>query len=106
MKRRLITALASAALLALSVTAGTDAGAQDKQGPERTGRKNEKPVMQSCPIHPEVKARSAGRCGKCRAAERKMKSAREKEKGKVSQPEQTQPQQEGSAANDGGGLGR
>ena len=100
MKRRLATALASAALLALSVTAGSDAGAQTSQeGPARTGQKSERAVPQSCPIHPEVKARSAGRCGKCRADERKMKSARDKDKAKVSRPPQPQ-QEEGSASNE------
>ena len=97
MKRRLITALASAALLALSVTAGLNAGAQTNQGPERTGERTGKAVQQSCPVHPEIKARSAGRCPKCRAEERKMKSAREKDNGKVSRPQQ---QEEGSGSNE------
>ena len=96
MKRRLTTALASAALLALSVTAGLNAVAQTNQGPERTGEKTGKAVQQSCPVHPEIKARSAGRCAKCRADERKMKSAREKDKGKVSRPQQ----EEGSGSNE------
>ena len=99
MKRRLATAFASAALLALSVTAGLDAGAQQtEQGPARTGQKTAKPVEQSCPVHPEIKARSAGRCSKCRAEERKMKSARERDNGKVARPQQEQ--REGSSAND------
>ena len=102
MKRRLATALASAALLALSVTAGSDAGAQTGQeGPARTGQKTERAVPQSCPVHPEVKARSAGRCGKCRADERKMKSARNKDNAKVNRPQQPQQsQEEGSGSND------
>ncbi|MCA1615170.1 MAG: hypothetical protein LC800_13760 [Acidobacteria bacterium] len=98
MKRSLATALTSAALLALSVTAGLNAGAQTNQGPERTGEKTEKAVQQSCPVHPEFKARSAGRCPKCRADERKMKSAREKDKGKVNRPQQQQ--EEGSSSNE------
>jgi hypothetical protein len=96
MKRRLATALASAALLALSVTAGLDAGAQTNQGPERTGTKRVKAVKQSCPLHPEFKARSAGRCPKCRVVERKMNSAREKERSKGNPPQQ----EEGSASNE------
>jgi len=100
MKRRLATAIASAALLALSVTAGLNAVAQTKQeGPERTGERTGKAVQQSCPVHPEIKARSAGRCPKCRADERKMKSAREKDKNKVSRPQQPQ-QEEGSGSNE------
>ena len=98
MKRRLATALASAALLALSVTAGSDAGAQTSQdGPERTGQKNERAVPQSCPIHPEVKARTAAKCPKCRMEARKQSAARAKGNGKV----QPQPQQqEGADANE------
>lgn len=99
MKRRLATALTSAALLALSVTAGLNAGAQTNQGPERTGEKTAKPIEQSCPVHPEMKARSAGRCSKCRAQERKMKSARDKDKDKVNRRQQPQ-QEEGSASNE------
>ena len=99
MKRRLATALASAALLALSVTAGLDAGAQTDQGPERTGEKRGKAVKQSCPVHPEMKARSAGRCSKCRAQERKMKGARDKDKDKVNRRHQPH-QEEGSASNE------
>ena len=94
MKRRLATALASAALLALSVTAGTGADAQANQGPERTGEKTTRDVQQSCPVHPEVKARSAARCPKCRAEERKMKGARDKSK--INRPQQ----QEGAAVNE------
>lgn len=96
MKRRLATALGTAALLALSLTANPGAGAQTGQGPERTGEETTKTVQQSCPVHPEIKARSAGRCPKCRAEERKMRSAREKDKNKVSR---RQPQ-EGAAPND------
>lgn len=96
MKRRLATALASAALFAFTATGGLNAVAQTNQGPERTGEKNTKAVQQSCPIHPEVKARSAGKCPKCRAEERKMKSARAKDKSKVIQPQQN----EGAAVNE------
>jgi hypothetical protein len=96
MKRRLANTLAAAALVALSLTAGLDAGAQTSQGPERTGEKTTKVVGQSCPIHPEFKARSAGKCPKCRADERKMRSAREKDKNKVNR----QQPQEGAAANE------
>ncbi len=96
MKRRLVTAIAAAALLALSVTAG----AQNNEVPERTGERMGKPVVQSCPVHPEIKARSAGRCPKCRADQRNLKSARERDKGKVNRPQQAQPQEEGSAANE------
>lgn len=100
MKRRLATALITLALLALSVTAGLGAGAQTaQQGPARTGEKSTKTFPQSCPVHPEVKARSAGRCPKCRADERKMKSARERDNGKVNRPQQAQPG-EGSGSND------
>jgi hypothetical protein len=63
-------------LAALSLTAGLDAGAQTNEGPARTGEKTKKVGRQSCPIHPEFKARSAGRCPKCRVEERKMRSAR------------------------------
>ncbi len=94
MKRRLATALTTAALLALSMTAGTDA--QTNQGPERTGEKNTRTEVQSCPIHPEIKARSAAKCPKCRAAERSMRSQREKDKSKVNR---SQPQ-EAPGAND------
>ncbi len=94
MKRRLATALTTAALLALSMTAGTDA--QTNQGPERTGEKTTRVDEQSCPIHPEIKARDASKCPKCRAEDRKMRSAREKDKNKVNR---RQPQ-EGAAAND------
>lgn len=96
MKRRLATALASAALLALSLTAGLEAGAQTSQGPERTGVKRGKPVKQSCPVHPEFKARTAGRCPKCRVKERTLNGAREKERSKGATPQQ----EEGSASNE------
>ncbi|HEX8722095.1 MAG TPA: hypothetical protein VF736_15780 [Pyrinomonadaceae bacterium] len=94
MKRRFATALTTAALLALSMAAGTDA--QTNQGPERTGEKTARADVQSCPIHPEFKARDASKCPKCRAEQRSMKSARDKDKSKVSR---RQPQ-EGAAAND------
>lgn len=97
MKRRLATALTAATLAALTLTAGLAAGAQTNEGPERTGEKTTKVVRQSCPVHPEFKARSAGRCPKCRADERKMRSAREKDKSKINR--RPQPQ-EGNAANE------
>jgi hypothetical protein len=90
MKRRLTNALAAAALLALSLTAGHEAGAQEGQAPERTGVKRAKAVRRSCPAHPEVKARSAGRCPKCRAAERKVMSARDKEASRAAAAQQQQ----------------
>jgi len=97
MKRRLTTALASAALLAFAAaTPHLYAGAQTNQGPERTGEKMTKNVQQSCPVHPEFKARTAGKCPKCRAEERKMRGAREKDKNKVNRPQQD----EGAAANE------
>lgn len=96
MKRRIANALASAALIALAATTpGLDTRAQTNQGPERTGQKLTKAVQQSCPVHPDVKARSAGKCPKCRAEERKMKSARDKDKSKVNQQ-----QQDGAAVNE------
>lgn len=95
MKRRLATALASAALLALSVTAGLDAGAQTtNQAAARTGERTTRVAAHSCPIHPEIKARSAGRCSKCRAEERKIKSARERDAGNVTRPQVQQVQVE------------
>ncbi|MET0623678.1 MAG: hypothetical protein ABW250_11910 [Pyrinomonadaceae bacterium] len=99
MKRRLanaLTALTAATLAALILTAGLAAGAQTNEGPERTGERTTKVVLQSCPLHPEFKARSAGRCPKCRADERKMRGAREKNKGKLNR--RPQPQ-EGDGAN-------
>jgi hypothetical protein len=54
-----------------------------------------KEVQSSCPVHPEIKARTAGKCPKCRMQERAEKSAREKGKGRVRQ----QPQQ-GNDSND------
>jgi hypothetical protein len=89
MKRRLATALAAATLAALSLTARLDA-AQTNGGIERTGEKTTKVVRQSCPVHPEFKTRSAGRCPKCRADERKMRSAREKGVSRIKRRPQSQ----------------
>lgn len=97
MKRRLATALTAVAFVALSLTAGIAAGAQTNEGPERTDEKTTKAVQQSCPIHPEFKARNAGKCPKCRAEGRKVRSAREKDKSKINR--RPQPQ-EGDAANE------
>ena len=97
MKPRLANALTALVFAALTLAAGFDAGAQTNAGPERTGERTTKVVQQSCPIHPEFKARSAGKCPKCRADERKMRSAREKDKSKINR--RPQPQ-EGAAANE------
>lgn len=79
MHRRLATAFASVALIAsASVPARPTALAQNEQAPAHTGQRVTKPVLTSCPVHPEIKARSAGKCPKCRMAERKRKSAWEK----------------------------
>lgn len=82
MKRRLATALTAAALVALSLTPGLEAGAQTDEGPGHTGEKTKKVVRPSCLVHPEFNVRSAGRCPKCRAEERKVKGAREKDRRK------------------------
>jgi uncharacterized low-complexity protein len=47
---------------------------------ERTGRKQTKVAQSSCPIHPDVKARTPGKCPKCRAEDRKQKEAQQKER--------------------------
>ena len=100
MKRTIATALASVALLAFVSTqaAPTTAPQQTEQtATPRTGQKATKPVQTSCPMHPEVKTRSAGKCPKCRMEARKQSAARAKSNGKV----QPQPQQqEGAEAND------
>lgn len=86
MKRRLATALAAALLLFAATDGAFNAAAQ---APEAAARKATKPVQRSCPLHPEIKARSAGKCPKCRVQQRKMKSAREKnDRGN---PNQAQP---------------
>jgi uncharacterized paraquat-inducible protein A len=98
MNRRLATALASAAFLTfVSVPAALTGAqsAQEGQPVERTGQKMKKDVQTSCPVHPEIKARTAEKCPKCRAELRKQKGARDRDKNKV-QPQQ----QQGAPAND------
>ena len=87
MNRRLATALASAALLAAAALAPAAATAQGQEGqaPERTGRRVTKAVTTSCPRHPEVKARSAGKCPKCRMQERRQRAAQNKENAQAQQ---------------------
>lgn len=83
MNRRLTITLAVAILIASASTQAGFAGAQQtEQGPARTGQKETKAVEVSCPVHPEVKTRTAGKCPKCRMEERKQKSAREKKEKK------------------------
>jgi Heavy metal binding domain len=94
MNRRLKTVIISAALAALvSTPAVLTNGAQTEQAPTRTGEKATKPVPMSCPVHPEIKARAAGKCPKCRMQERKQRAAREK-KSRAAQS------QEGNSANE------
>ena len=92
MNRRLATTLASAAFLTfISVPAalsGAQQPAQETQPTERSGQKVTKAVQASCPVHPEIKTRTAGKCPKCRMQERNEKSARDKGKGRVRQPQQ------------------
>lgn len=104
MNRRLATALAFAAFLTFASASAALTGAQSPQQPaqeeqqppvvERTGQKTKKDVQTSCPVHPEIKARTAEKCPKCRADMRKQKNARAKDKNKV------QPQQQGTPANE------
>lgn len=91
MNRKIATALAAAALFASVSVSAALAGAQNAQNPqaeqpapkiERTGRKQKKVAQNSCPIHPEVKARTPGKCPKCRMEDRKQKEAQQKEKDK------------------------
>ena len=99
MKRTFATALASVALLAFVSTqaASTTTQQSEQAATPRTGQKVTKPVQTSCPMHPEVKTRSAGKCPKCRMEERKQSAARTKGNGKV----QPRPQQhEGADANE------
>ena len=92
MNRRLANTLASAAFLAfISVPAtlsGAQQPAQEEQPTQRSGQKVTKAVQTSCPVHPEIKTRTAGKCPKCRMQERNEKSAREKGRGRVRQPQQ------------------
>ena len=86
MNRRLKTIFASAALAVIVSTAAVlTTGAQTAQeGPTPAEQKKmTKPVTTSCPMHPEIKARSAGKCPKCRMEERKRKSALEKKNKKA-----------------------
>lgn len=98
MKRTIATALASVALLAFVSTQAASTTQQTEQtATPRTGQKVTKPVQTSCPMHLEVKTRSAGKCPKCRMEARKQSAARAKGNGKV----QPQPQpQEGADANE------
>ena len=92
MNRRLANTLASAAFLvfvsAPVALSGAQQPAQEDQPTERSGQKVTKAVQTSCPVHPEIKARTAGKCLKCRMQERNEKSARDKGKGRVRQPQQ------------------
>ena len=91
MNRKIATALASAALLASVSVSAVLAGVQDPQNEqpaptapkvERTGQKLKKVAQTSCPVHPDVKARTPGKCPKCRMEERKQKEAQQKAKQK------------------------
>lgn len=104
MNRRLATALATAAFLAFVSAPAALTGAQSQQPAqeeqqqpvvERTGQKMKKDVQTSCPVHPEIKARTAEKCPKCRADLRKQKNARAKDKNKV-----LPQQQQGTPANE------
>jgi hypothetical protein len=92
MNRKLTTALASAALLVF-ISAPTHTHAQettqrDAHGNERTGTKETKEVQTTCPVHPEIKARSAEKCPKCRIEARKLQAARAKGNKVQPRPEQ------------------
>ena len=97
MNRRLTTALAFAAFLTFVSAPAALTGAQsaqEEQPVERSGQKTKKDVQTSCPVHPEIKARTAEKCPKCRAESRKQKGVRDKDKNKV------RPQQQGEPANE------
>ena len=83
MNRTLRIIFASAALFVFASTpAVTTTSAQTEQETTATqGRP--KPVNTSCPTHPEIKARSAGKCPKCRMAERNRRKAQEKKNRKA-----------------------
>lgn len=85
MNRILKNIFASAALAVIASTAAVPTtGAQTEQEPTPAEQKKmTKPVTTSCPMHPEIKARSAGKCPKCRMEERKRKSALEKKNKKA-----------------------
>jgi len=95
MTRRLATALASAALFAFISAPSATSVAQTGATP-RTGEKTTKAVQSSCPVHPEVKARNASRCPKCRAEERRQRVAKERDQNNVNPRQQA----EGTTAND------
>ena len=88
MNRKIVTALAAAALFASVSVSAALAGAQNGQTEqpapkvERTGQKQKKVAQNSCPVHPDVKARTPGKCPKCRLEDRKQKEAQQKEKAK------------------------
>lgn len=91
MNRKVATALTTAALFASVSFSAALAGAQGPQNAsaeqpapklERTGQKQKKVAQHSCPVHPDVKARTPGKCPKCRMEERKQKAAQQKEKDK------------------------
>lgn len=93
MNRRLSTTLASAAFLAFVSVPAALSGAQqpaqeEAQPAPRSGQKVTKAVESSCPVHPEIKARTAGKCSKCRMQERSEKESRDKGKGRVRQQQQ------------------
>jgi len=106
MNRRLATTLASAAFLAFVSVPAAFSGAhqhsaqegqqqqEQEQPTPRSGQKVTKEVQSSCPVHPEIKTRTAGKCPKCRMQERAEKQQREKGKGRVRQ------QQQGNDTND------
>jgi len=89
MTRRLANALATAALLAIVSAPSAVSVAQDAATP-RTGEKSTKKVGTSCPVHPEIKARDASRCPKCRAEERRQRAAKERDKNNVNQRQQSE----------------
>ena len=97
MNRRLATALAFAAFLTfVSVPAaftGAQSAQEEGQPVQRTGQKEKKEIQTSCPMHPEIKARTADKCPKCRAESRKQRGARERDKNRV-QPQQGAPANE------------
>jgi len=92
MTRRLATALASAALFAF-ISAPTATSVAQTGATPRTGEKTTKAAQSSCPVHPDVKARTPGKCPKCRMEDRKQKEAQQKEKDK-------QKEQGGEAVNE------
>ncbi len=98
MNRKLTNALASAALLAFisAPAAFAQQTTKDAHGNERTGQKSEKQAQHSCPVHPEVKVRGAGKCPECRIdARREQQNGRAKGEGKVRQ----RPQQSNDSNN-------